>query len=147
VGALLVVLAFVLGQGRGGDDEPAAGSTPGQASGSPEASASEESSAVTQADLTQFATAYVQTAAADPEAGFEMLTPDYQDASGGLKGYLGFWGAVTDVPSFRVTGTDLGDTSVTYDYSYVRGGRTTEEVVTLLLEQQDDGSFLISGTG
>ena len=147
VGALLVVLAFVLGQGRGGDDEPAAQETPGQQTGSPDASPSEDPTAVTQADLTRFATTYVQTAASDPEAGFEMLTPAYQDESGGLEGYLGFWGTVTDVRSFRVTGTDLGDTSVTYDYTYVRGGAATEEVVTLLLERQDDGSFLISGTG
>ena len=142
-GAAVIVLAFVLGQGRGG--EPAEQQSPTVAA-SPSESAPPEPDVVTEQDLEEFATSYVQTAAADPEAGFELLTPPYQEASRGLEGYTGFWGGVREVTGFSIRGSDAGAGTVTYEYSYVlRNGQRRTDVVELTLEQQQDGSLLIAG--
>ena len=58
--------------------------------------------------MEQFAQEYVTTASGDPAAGFALLTPEYQESSGGLEGYAGFWGTVTnprilDVRPIRTT--------------------------------------------
>lgn len=147
VGALLVLVAFALGQGRGADDatDPQAAPSTGEtsASGTP----SDEPTAVTEDDLARFATTYVDTASTDPESGFDLLTPAYQEASGGLDGYLGFWGGVSAVEDFAVRGADPEAGTVTYRYTYEFNGQERSETVTLVLEEQDDGSFLIAGTG
>lgn len=142
-GAAVIVLAFVLGQGSGDDDprEPAA-----PAAADPSQGAPAEPEPVTDEDLEQFATSYVETAVADPEAGFALLTPPYQEASRGLDGYTGFWGGVREVTGFSIRGTDTEQSTVTYEYSYVLGnGQRRTDVVELTLEQQPDGSLLIAG--
>ncbi|WP_300644157.1 serine/threonine-protein kinase [Nocardioides sp.] len=142
-GAAVIVLAFVLGQGRG-DDDPQEPTAPAAAGPSQEAPSEPEP--VTAEDLEQFATSYVETAVADPAAGFELLTPPYQEASQGLDGYTGFWGGVREVTGFNIRGTDAEQGTVTYEYSYVLGnGQRRTDVVELTLEQQPDGSLLIAG--
>lgn len=142
-GAAVIVLAFVLGQGSG-DDEPQEPATPSAAGPSQEAPAEPEP--VTAEDLEQFATSYVETAVADPAAGFELLTAPYQEASQGLDGYTGFWGGVREVTGFSIRGSDAERGTVTYEYSYVLGnGQRRTDVVELTLEQQPDGSLLIAG--
>jgi eukaryotic-like serine/threonine-protein kinase len=44
--------------------------------------------------MEQFIGDYLSTAASDPATGFTMLTPGFQQESGGLEGYRGFWGTV-----------------------------------------------------
>jgi len=142
-GAAVIVLAFVLGQGSGdeGPQEPVA-----PAASDPSQEAPAEPEPVTDEDLEQFATSYVETAVADPEAGFALLTPPYQQASRGLDGYTGFWGGVREVTGFSIRGTDTEQGTVTYEYSYVLGnGQRRSDVVELTLEQQPDGSLLIAG--
>ena len=142
-GAAVIVLAFVLGQGSG-DDDPQEPAAPTAAEPSQEAPAEPEP--VTDEALEQFATSYVETAVADPEAGFALLTPPYQEASRGLDGYTGFWGGVREVTGFSIRGTDTEQGTVTYEYSYVLGnGQRRTDVVELTLEQQPDGSLLIAG--
>ncbi len=144
-GAAVIVLAFVLGQGRGGEPEEQDSPT---AAASPSESASDDAGPgpVTDEALEEFATSYVQTAVADPEAGFALLTPPYQQASNGLDGYTGFWGGVREVTGFRIRGSDAEARTVTYEYSYVlRNGQQRTDVVELTLEQQQDGSLLIAG--
>lgn len=142
-GAAVIVLAFVLGQGSG-DDAPQEPDAPAAAGPSQEAPAEPEP--VTAEDLEQFATSYVETAVADPAAGFELLTPPYQQASRGLDGYTGFWGGVREVTGFSIRGSDAEQGTVTYEYSYVLGnGQQRTDVVELTLEQQPDGSLLIAG--
>ena len=146
VGALLVLVAFTLGQGRGADDEADPQATPSAGETSASGTPSDEPTAVTEEDLAQFATTYVETADADPEAGFDLLTPAYQAESGGLAGYLGFWGGVSEVEDMAVRGADPEAGTVTYRYTYEFNDAKRSETVTLVLEQQDDGSFLIAGT-
>lgn len=148
--ALLTVLGFAIGFGGDGDgDEPEATSSDGSSATSgpsdPQTSPDDEPT-VSAEDMSAFASSYVDTAAADPAAGFAMLTPAYQDESGGLSGYEGFWGNVKRVSDFEVTGTDTDAMTVSYTYRYQlqRGGPTTDDV-TLQLELTDDGSYLIAG--
>lgn len=93
--------------------------------------------------LEEFATSYVTTASEDPAKGFELLTADYQQASGGLAGYEGFWGGVSDVDVERVS-PDPDAMRVTYIYSYVYGGTRRTETVTLRLTKDGD-RYLIAG--
>lgn len=145
VGAAAIVLAFVLGQGR--DGEPAEQDSPTTADGPTEPAPSDTGpEPVSREALEEFATSYVQTAVADPEAGFELLTAPYQEASRGIEGYRGFWGGVREVTDFSILGSDAGAGTVTYEYSYVLGnGQRRTDVVELTLEQQQDGSLLIAG--
>jgi hypothetical protein len=95
--------------------------------------------------MEQFAEDYVTTAAADPAAGFALLTPAYQGESGGLEGYESFWGTVTN-PRILDVEADPDNLTVTYTYSYnVRGEGTRTETVTLRLVQEGD-DFRIAGT-
>ena len=96
--------------------------------------------------MTSFAETYVRTAVDDPAAGYRMLTPAYQRASGGIEGYRSFWSRVVAVKSLEDLRADPAALTVSYRYDYVlRGaGRRTEDV-RLRLEYRRDGSFRISG--
>ncbi len=75
--------------------------------------------------MSTFVTDYLETAATDPAAGFAMLTPSFQDASGGLSGYEGFWGDVKRVSDIEVVDADPDGLTVTYRYRYqARPGST-----------------------
>lgn len=147
--AVVVVIAFAVGQGRDpGDEGPTAAAT---SPGSTTSSASEDptpspTEGPTAADIEEFAADYVQTAASDPAAGYAMLTPAYQRASGRLQGYTGFWGSVREVRDFTMRGADPVAGTATYTYTYRRAGTgTVTETVELTLQEQPDGGFLISG--
>lgn len=145
-GAALVAVIGVIGAllllGDGDDDPsdaagPGAGSTP---SGTTGTTASVPPPSV--AELEAFAATYVETAAEDPDAGFAMLTPDYQARS---PEYGGFWGSV-DKPKISDVSADPAGLTVTYSYKYEfeyeeRGKRKREkreETVTLHLVQDGD---------
>lgn len=145
-GVLVVVLAFAIGQGRdpGSDQQAGPGNGAATSAGAPSDDAGPEE--VTDADLEEFASSYVTTAADDPGAGFDLLTPDYQDASNGIDGYRGFWGGVAEIVDVSVDSTDPAGPSVTYTYTYrLENGQQRTETVELLLEQQEDGALLIAG--
>jgi hypothetical protein len=93
--------------------------------------------------LERFAEDYVRTASSDPRRGYDLLTADYQQASGGLAGYEGFWGRVSDVRVERVS-PDPDAMRVTYLYSYLFDGARRTEEVTLQLTQDGD-RYLIEG--
>ncbi len=144
---VLVVIAFAVGQGRDpGDEAPtAAGTSPGPTSSSPTEDPS-PTQGPTAEDIEEFAADYVRTAAADPDAGYAMLTPAYQRESGRLRGYTGFWGSVREVSDFTMEGADPGAGTATYTYTYTRAGSgTVTETIELTLQEQPDGGFLISG--
>ena len=143
LGVLVVLAAFLVGQVRDPGAEESASSGDGP-------SASAEPSAgptpPTREELEEFAASYVTTAAEDPEAGFALLTPAFQEESSGLEGYTGFWGSVREVSSFTPVGADPRAGTVTYEYSYVlRNGTRRTETIELTLEQQEDGALLIAG--
>ena len=91
--------------------------------------------------MAQFASDYVTTASTDPDAGFQQLTPEYQDAS---PGYANFWGGVDDPQFLEGPTADADALTVTYTYRYRYNGDSTTETVTLQLVPDGD-SFLISG--
>ena len=86
-------------------------------------------------DLESFASSYVSTAADDPDAGFALLTQDYQARS---PEYADFWGSVSNPEILEVT-ADPDDLTVTYTYKYdFPGSGNQTERVTLFLVQDGD---------
>jgi hypothetical protein len=142
VAAVVAVLLFaVLSRGDDPTDGPRAdaGTSPStSSSASPDAGATP-----TTETLEGFAADYLTAASNDPEDGFAMLTPDYQQQSGGLDGYESFWGKVSglDVHDLQA---DPDALTVSYRYSYEYEGNERTEDVTLQLEESGR-SFLISG--
>jgi serine/threonine protein kinase len=141
--ALASFIAFAvasqLGEGDGGRD-PAAG----QSSSGPADPSSPTAAEPTVEDMESFVATYLDTVVSDPESAFGMLTPGFQDASGGLKEYLAFWGDVTSTELDSVD-ADPGALTVSYHYRYVTKGKgSTEDDVRLQLEF-DDGTYLIAG--
>lgn len=134
VGGTAVVMAL-----SGGDDAPTA-SPAVSSSAAPSTGSAEptpQPSGPTAAALEDFATDYLDAAGNDPSIGYSMLTPTYQQASGGLTGYQGFWDRVTNIQLRRVA-ADVDRMRVTYIYSYDIDGRQRTETVTLQLEQDGD---------
>ncbi|MDN4163541.1 serine/threonine-protein kinase [Nocardioides abyssi] len=141
--AAVVVLAiggFLLGRG---DDDPADRTAGPEPSTSTSASPSTPPRPTAEG-IDTFVRDYLRTAAADPSAGFAMLTPEFKEASGGLQGYTGFWGDVASVDVQRVR-PDAEDLTVGYRYTYTLGnGRSIRDDVELRLVF-DDGRYLIAG--
>ena len=48
----------------------------------------------TREQMDAFITSYLATVTTDPRAAFEQLTPEFQEASGGYEGYIGWWSKV-----------------------------------------------------
>lgn len=136
VAALVAAMVLI-----GGADDPGRNAADG-ATSSPTDSTPPSHTA---GELENFATTYVRTAAEDPAAGFQMLTPAYQAQS---PGYEDFWGPLRS-PQILEIAADPAAMTVTYTYSYVFPGKDKDkgkrtEEVTLELEDQD-GELLISG--
>jgi eukaryotic-like serine/threonine-protein kinase len=146
---VLVVLALTVAAflaGLDGDEEPAGDPSAGASSGTPsDEPTPSPSSAPTAAEMEQFVRDYLALVVDDPESAFERLTPAFQDVSGGLEGYLDFWGKVT---STRVQSVSADPERLVVDYRYVRreegSRRAIPDSVSLRLEQLD-GRLLIAG--
>ncbi|WGL51090.1 serine/threonine-protein kinase [Nocardioides sp. BP30] len=140
--ALLVALVAVHPWSRSGPTaSPRTGPSP---SSDPSTSASVAPAGPTADGVRAFVSTYLATASSDPAKGFAMLTPAYQRASGGLKGYERFWGNVRKVQSVGEVVPSLDPLGVSYRYTYVlRGaGKRTEDVHLRLA--YTDGQYLIS---
>ena len=142
----LVVVIVLLALADDPQDAPAV--VPTDDTGAPSDTTSSDSSSdapqPTKNAMTQFVSDYIETASTDSSAGFDRLTPAYQQESGGFSGYDGFWGDVTNA-SVDTIEADPADLTVTYTYTYeTRGAGSTTEEVTLQLVQDGDG-FLIDG--
>lgn len=94
-----------------------------------------------------FITDYLRTAAADQQAGFALLTPQFQDQSNGITGYSSFWGKVSSIESVTIDEVDVKALTVRYTYSYRTdaGGEFTESPVLRLSFDRATGSYLIAG--
>ncbi len=140
--ALAVMIGLVLYYGTGDSPPPpeeANSSESPSDSGSPEPQADP-------ADMEAFVEDYLTTAASDPPTGFTMLTPEFQEESGGLEGYTTFWGQVsnprlTDVDASADDPSNL-TVSYGYDYSFPGEGRQHDDVTLRLVFQ--DGRYLIA---
>jgi serine/threonine protein kinase len=136
----LTAIAFVIGLGS--DDDPGTSADQDPSSSS---SASATPASASKEDMEAFIADYLDLVVRDREAAFDLLTPAYQEASGGLTGYRGFWDTVASTQLDSVE-ADPERMVVDYRYTYVvRGdGRRTEDV-SLRLELTDDGQYLIAG--
>ena len=100
----------------------------------------------TRAQMDAFITSYLATVTSDPRAAFDRLTPEFQQASGGYEGYMGWWGRVQSA-SLAEVASDPSDLTVGYTVDYVmRTGERNTERVRLQLERFDD-KLLIAGEG
>ena len=88
---------------------------------------------------------YLATAPSDPATAFEMLTPDFQAASGGLEGYRGFWDTIetADLTAFSADPEAL-TVAYTVEYQKARRAATVTDDVGLALVFQD-GTYKIAG--
>ena len=95
--------------------------------------------------MEDFIADYLATAPADPEAGFAMLTPEFQAQSGGIEGYRGFWSTVESAEPLDV-GADPESLTVQYtvEYTMREGGDTSTDDVSLALVYED-GTYRIAG--
>lgn len=143
--ALLTVVAFAIGFRGDGDDDPDA------ASSSPTAPPSTDTTEPvaqepTAEDMEAFLTDYLQTAASDPRTAYTMLTPAFQQDSGGLDGYSGFWGNVDSVSGIEVLDADPDDLTIEYRYTREESGKRIPDTPKLQLAFDDqDGTYLIDG--
>jgi hypothetical protein len=157
--AVLFVAFLVRGMSSGGGPEAdpgtgtsagtsTGGSTGSSTGGSPgdggSASTTPASSEATDEGITSFIESYLATAPKDPQAAFAQLTPEFQDQSGGLDGYSGFWDTIATATPSNIQ-PDANSLTVSYDVAYVRddGGRSNDSV-SLDLDFQD-GKYLIAG--
>jgi hypothetical protein len=142
--AALAAIGMVLLLTGGDDKDPGVaadrGSTTAPDDKGSEESASEPTDPTTEAEpptaeeLEEFATTYVATADSDPDAGFAMLTPDYQARSGE---YADFWGPMSN-PRILNVKADPEAMTVTYSYKYdFPDGKRTERVTLFLVQEGD----------
>ena len=100
--------------------------------------------AVTARGMQDFVEGYLATVTTDPKAAWAMLTPNFQQESGGFGQYKKFWGGIE---SARVISADAHPATKTIsyrvEYTYP-DGRTTTDDVTLRLDGVDD-DYLIAG--
>jgi eukaryotic-like serine/threonine-protein kinase len=153
VTAVLVVglLAWaVMSNGGGSADQasPRPSGTPAQSSTSSAASANASSPPAsprpTAEGMKSFIEDYLATVTENPRAAFAMLTPAFQEASGGLSGYLSFWNTIASAEPTSIS-ADPRSLTVHYTVDYTRkdGSTATDEVSLQLVFE--DGRYLIAG--
>jgi hypothetical protein len=148
VAALVLLLAGAIAWALLSGGEPAAREAPDDgASRSPGAASPTDSPAQqepSEEEMEAFMADYLATAPSDPEAGFRMLTPQFQEQSGGLEGYRGFWGTVESA-ELRSVSADPGSLTVEYTVDYsMKDGRSVSDVVKLALVMAE-GGYKIAG--
>ncbi|MCW2765442.1 MAG: serine/threonine protein kinase [Nocardioides sp.] len=139
---LLIALAYTLGGGGGGGNGGNTGPSAKPAGGSTKTSDANATRA-TVAGMEDFIGTYLSTVTADPRAAFEMLTPEFQVASGNLSGYEGFWETVKKAKLLSIE-ADPNALTVHYSVEYNRAGdgKSTDE--TTLQLTYNHGSYLIA---
>ncbi|HEY3530265.1 MAG TPA: serine/threonine-protein kinase [Nocardioides sp.] len=94
--------------------------------------------------MRSFITTYLSTVTSDQHASWAMLTPAFQQASGGFGRYQGFWRMYRSATPRDITPDPEGMT-VSYGVDYVKtDGETSSDEVTLRLVK-DGSSYLIDG--
>jgi eukaryotic-like serine/threonine-protein kinase len=139
---IMVLLAVVLAITLGDDpatDPPASDASPSQRDPTEEEPSAEPNAA----DMEAFIDNYLATAPTDPETTYEMLTPAFQEQSGFLDGYTGFWGTIETADLVEVSADPQALTvAYTVDYLKKNGDESTDDVVLRLVFQ--DGRYLIA---
>lgn len=150
--AVLAVAAVVAAYVWAGRSTPEAlaedRTTSSQESPDPQSSSSTPplSAEDTREQMDAFITSYLATVTSDPEAAFERLTPEFQEASGGYEGYMRWWGRVRSASLSEIE-SDPSDLTVGYTVDYVmKSGARSSQRVRLQLVRLDD-QLLIAGEG
>ena len=126
-------------------DDPPPGEPTGEKSSEEPSADPSPGEAPTAAGMESFMEDYLATAPSDPETAFRMLTPEFQQASGGIDGYRGFWDtiATADLLAFSA---DPAALTVSYTVEYRRDGedaKITDDVSLALVYQE--GTYKIAG--
>lgn len=139
VGAIAVVV-LSLGDGFGGDDPGAGATSPsatGQGSPSPQSSVSPSGSEPTAAELAQAVAGYYGLLPDGTDAGWELLTPSYQQQAGGRDSYDNFWNDIDTVTVSNVSATVPDQVQATITYVLKSGNeRSTERRSFELVESE-----------
>ena len=99
--------------------------------------------AKTRRDVTAFIGTYLATATSNPESSYTLLTPRFQEDSGGLGSYNGYWRTIASATPSNIV-VDPASLTVSYDVDYLRvDGTTTTGSVTLQL-QRSGSRYLIA---
>ena len=94
--------------------------------------------------MEEFIEDYLATVTEDPRATFAMLTPEFQAASQGFRGYQSFWSTIEDAEPISIS-ADPDTLTVNYQVAYERtDGSDLEDDVSLQLVFED-GRYLIAG--
>ena len=94
--------------------------------------------------MDEFVASYLATVTSDPRAAFDLLTPEFQEASGGYDGYIGWWSQVQSAELASVD-SNPSDRTVAYTVNYqMKTGRTSTQRVRLQLQREGD-DYLIAG--
>jgi hypothetical protein len=147
---LFLLFAWLFGAFDNQDDPTTDSSTP--ASGPSDSSQPEDTPSSPSEDpevrveqMQAFITDYAALAVDDPRTSWQMLTPDFQKASGGFGNYKKFWDQWSSAIPANIE-ADPDALTATYDITYTRadGGPDESDTVTLQLVEDGDG-FLIDG--
>jgi serine/threonine protein kinase len=146
--AVAAVAAAYVWAGRGTpealDDDPSP-TTP-QTSETTASSSPPLTAEDTREQMDAFIASYLATVTTDPRAAFELLTPEFQEASGGYEGYIGWWGTVRSARLADIQ-SNPSDLTVGYTVDYVmKSGRRDTDRIRLQLQRLDD-RYLIAGEG
>ncbi|WP_110205219.1 serine/threonine-protein kinase [Nocardioides daejeonensis] len=146
--AVAVLLLAVLGVGGWlvlrdeSSDPPATTAEPTDQASSTETT--EPAPTPTRAEMEAFITDYLALVVDDPDAAFEHLTPAFQQTSGGLESYHGWWDTVRAAQLQQVN-ADPDRLTVTYRVHYkMKKGPDRVDDVTVDLAYED-GTYLING--
>ena len=146
---LLVVLGVVawrwLDTEPVGTDQARGGASAERTTEAPEPSPQEEApEQPTAQGMESFVSDYLATAPADHEAGFRMLTPEFQQESDGLEGYTGWWSTVESAEPVSIQ-ADPKTMEVRYTVAYqMRDGTEFNDEVELVLRMAE-GEYRIAG--
>jgi hypothetical protein len=150
-GALVLVLvlgAWLLGRSGARDQpegqvaDPSAGATTAPSTTSPPTSAAQ--GAPTADGIETFIRDYLATVTSDTRAAYAMLTPSFQQESGGYSDYRSFWAPIRSAKVSQVR-ADPDALTVSYRVKYDGpGSRPSGDQVQLQLVYED-GRYLISG--
>ncbi len=127
-------------------DETSAEPTPSAAEEAPQADPAPEAQPEAEpepqgpdaGELEDFIDDYLSDAEGDSQDGFDLLTPDMQNAVGGFEQYDAFWSSVDDVNVEQSQGDQAsGSVSYTYSYSMDDQEQTQNQVAQVI--ETDDG--------
>ena len=156
-GPILVVLAVLVLLGLIGwalisrDDDPETASPPANdpSSSSPSSPKTSKEPKPDADAMEDFISQYLATAPTDPESTFQMLTPEFQEQSGGLEGYRGFWDTIESANLLEIQ-ADPDALTVSYRVQYTKNskgpgpGEQSTDSVDLRLAFED-GTYKIAG--